>query len=137
MVTNENFTPYQLIRSASTANVISGVDSVNNYITVTTAMTPGQILPVQFTISGALPTTSPQIYVARDYFISVINANNVRVFNSTADAAANVNFFIISSAGSGTNNVVPQNTWTFSAITFENKPAFDFNGGYAAAYFYS
>lgn len=134
IITNANFQPAQVVRSANAANAITGIDSVNQYLAVTTALTPGQVLPVQFTATGSLPTTSPQIYVNRNYFIRVINALNVRVYSTSADAINNVNFYTVTALGT-TSNVVIQNTWALSNITFINTPAYDFNGGYSAITF--
>ena len=135
IVTNINFQPEQLIRSSNAANIITGVDTVNNYLLITTALTAGNVYPVQFSTSGALPTTSPQIFVGRNYFVNAITANSVRIYATSADAIANVNYFTITSAGSGTSNVLTQNTWTLANITFINIPAFDFSGGYSAITF--
>ncbi len=128
IITNPNFNPRQLIRSASSANVIAGIDSPNDYLTLTTPGTIGQILPVLFTTGGTLPLTSPQIYVARPYFIRFFTTTSVRVYSSSDEAARDVNYFLIT--GAGTGNAVPQNNWAISNITFTYMPAFDFDGGY-------
>ncbi len=128
IITNPNFNPRQLIRSASSANVIAGVDTVNNYITLTTAGTVGQILPLTFTTGGTLPVTSPQIYVARPYFMRFFTSTAVRIYNTAEDAANDVNYFLITAAGTG--NAVAQNNWAISNITFTYMPSFDFSGGY-------
>lgn len=135
IITNVNFKPRQLVRSANSANVITGIDSTNNYINITTGLTAGNVYPVQFTTSGTLPTTTPQIYVGRTYFVNAIGANSLRVYSNSDDAINDVNYFTISSAGTGTSNVIVENTWTLSDITFINVPAYDFDGGYSAITF--
>ena len=126
IVTNQDFQPRQLVRTHNAANVISGIDNLNNYINVTTALTVGQVLPIQFTTSGTLPVTSPQIYVGRTYFALVVTTNSIRIFSSSADAYADTNFYTISSVGTGTSNVVVHNTWNLNTITFVQEPAYDF-----------
>ncbi len=135
IITNVNFRPRQLVRSANAANIITGVDSVNNYITITTALTAGNVYPVTFTTAGTLPTTFPQIYIKRSYFINAIGTNSIRVYSTPADAINNVNYFTISAVGAGVSNVIVQNTWTLSNITFITIPAYDFDGGYSAITF--
>lgn len=135
IITNVNFKPRQLVRSANSANVITGIDTTNNYINITTALTAGNVYPVQFTTSGSLPTTTPQIYVGRTYFINAITTNSVRVYATSQDAIDNVNYFTIATVGTGTNNVITYNTWSLSDIIFINVPAYDYDGGYSAITF--
>ncbi|MES1987922.1 MAG: hypothetical protein V4440_07815, partial [Pseudomonadota bacterium] len=60
IITNENFRPQQLVRTNNAANIITSVDTVNNYMVITSALTVGQVLPVQFTTSG---TFTPLKYI--------------------------------------------------------------------------
>ena len=126
IITNQNFRPQQLIRTNNAANVIASVDTVNNYINVTTPLTVGQVLPVQFTTSGTLPNTSPQIYVGRTYFAVAVTTTSLRIYSSSADAIAGNNYYFILALGTGTSNVIVQNTWNLNPITFIEEPAYDF-----------
>ena len=137
IILHQNYPPAQLIRTPLSANVITGVDAVNNYITVTTALTPGLILPIAFTTSGSLPVTSPQILVNTTYYAKVINANNILIFTNPEDAAAQVNNYIITSVGAPTSNVIVQNSWALTNIPFSILPAYDFDAfaTYSAAGF--
>ena len=134
IITNTYFAPYQLIRTNNAPNAITAIDSTNMYLIITTPLTAGNVYPVQFTTSGSLPTTDPQIYVGRTYFVNAITTNNVRIYSSSSDAINNVNFYTITALGANSNLIV-QNTWTLSAITFINVPGYDFDGGYSAITF--
>ncbi len=133
IITNAYFTQRQLVRSNNAANVITGVDATNDYITVTNAITVDLVYPATFTTGGTLPVTNPQIYAGRQYFIVAVTATNIRVYATSADAFNDVNYFDVISTGTG--SLIVQNTWTLSDITFINKPAYDFSGGYSAITF--
>ena len=126
VITNPNFPPAQLVRSNNANNQITATDQTNMYFTLNTPITAGQVLPIQFTTNGTLPTTTPQIYPGRTYFMNAINTTNIRIYSTSADAVNNVNFYTIGALGASTNQAVIQNTWTLSNITFINMPGFDF-----------
>jgi len=136
VITNPNFQPAVLQRSDGTPNVIAGVVTASNEITVTTAVTANIITPVYFTTLGSLPTTSPQIYSNRTYFARTIDTTHIRIFSTPEDAANNVNYYTVSAAGSS-SHVVFQNSWAVNTITFDYVPAYDFigNAAYAALTF--
>lgn len=127
--------PYQLIRSGLTPNVITGVDTTNMYLQLTTGILVGVVYPIIFATSGALPLTNPAIYIGVTYFIKAVTSNNVRVYANAADAKAGVNYFSVINAGSGTNSMSLQNSWALTAISFKFLPAYDFTGGYSAITF--
>ncbi len=133
IITNINFQPTQIIRSANAPVAINSIDATNNYLQLAIAGTQGQILPVQFTTGGSLPTTVPQIYTGRTYYVNYISTTNIRIYTTPFDAANNINFYTISAWSA--SNVVLQNTWALSNVTFINTPTFDFNGGYSAITF--
>jgi hypothetical protein len=125
-------TPKDLTRAASAANTINAYDTVTNLITLNTAITNGIILPVRFT--GALGTTVPQIKIGRTYFIKAFSTTTAGIYLSATDARDNLNIVDITVAG-GVSTMVAQNTWAFNAVTFKNKPVYDFTGGYDAITF--
>lgn len=137
LILHQNFASAQLVRSAVAANIITGVDATNEYITVTNALTIGIIYPITFTTAGTLPQTDPQIYINTIYYARVISANAIRVYTTPEDAAANINYYNIIAVGGGVSNVILQNTWTLSNIPFSILPAFDFDAfaTYSAAGF--
>lgn len=125
--------PYQLVLSNNSPDAITGQSG--NTLTLTTALpTIGAIYPVTFTTTGSLPTTNPQIYANVTYYVKVITNNSVAIFSTADDAFNGTNQYTISSAGASSNLVI-QNTWTLSTITFDNTPAFDFNHNYDAITF--
>jgi hypothetical protein len=136
IITTGNFQPQQLVRSADAPAAITAFSAGNSTLTAVLPYAAGLVLPVQFTITGvgALPTTNPQIYVGRDYFILMTAANTFKVFSTSGDAINNTNYYSITNAGVNAN-VVVQNTWTISNIVFKNLPTYDFNGGYTAINF--
>ena len=126
-------TPKYLIRSASTPNTIVSADTTLNTITLTTPITAGLVLPVEFTIGGTF-TTNPQVKAGRVYFINGLTTSTAAIYLTATDARADINRIAIS-VFSGVNAMVPQNTWTFSAVPFKNLPVYDFDGGYDALTF--
>jgi len=135
IILHKNKHSRQLIRSASAANPIAAVGA--NTLDVTNALTVGQILPITFTTAGTLPTSNPQLYINTIYYAKVLGANQIAVYNTSADAAADVNRITYSAPGAGVSNVIVQNTWTLSDIAFSNYPAYDFDqfATYSAAGF--
>lgn len=127
------FKPKDLSRSASTPVTITGV--ADNEFTLGTAGTAGYILPIQFTTSGALPTTTPQIRLLQTYFAYWTSTTTVKIFSSAEAAKLGVDFYTLTTAGTGTNNIVPYNTWTFSDVVFRNYPVYDFTSNYDASAF--
>ncbi len=121
--------PRDLVRGPSAGNTISGVDTTNDFITLTTPITDGIILPVQFTTAGSLPTSDPQIKTGRTYFIKSLSVNTAAIYTKATDAYYDINRIDLIAAGSG-NTMVPQNAWTFNDVTFKNLPVYDFDGGY-------
>lgn len=126
--------PKDLVRSNLASNAITAFSGANSTLTLTNALTAGTILPVYFAIGTALPTTTPQIIVDRNYFIKMITTTTFQIYSSTEDAKAGVDFYTIGSAGTGAL-VYVKNSWALSNITFRNVPTFDFTGGYDALTF--
>jgi len=125
-ILHENFTPAQLVRSADAANAIAALDYVNNYVTVTNALTVGNIYPATFTSAGALPVTDPQLYINTLYYVKAITATDTKVYTTPQDATDDTNAYNITGAGIG--NLVIQNTWTLGNIAFSMRPVYDFGG---------
>jgi len=133
-VTTGIYPPKDLTRSAVTPNAITAFSSVNDTLTVTTPLPLNGFWPTQFTHAGSLPTTSPQIHTNKTYFVRAVTTTTIRIYATAQDAAADVNFFTISSAGTSANIVI-LNIWTFANVTFKNRPVFDFTGGYNTSAF--
>lgn len=119
-------TPADLTRAADSGNTITAASS--NILTLTTAVTVGLVLPVQFTTTGTLPTTSPQIDAGVTYFVKTLTANTVAVYASSYNAKFNISPFTITNNGAGTNKMFTFNTWSFGVVHFKNLPVYDFNG---------
>jgi len=132
-VSSKTFAPKDLIRSALTPNVIASVGATE--ITLTTPVTAGLVLPVEFTTSGALPTTSPQIRTNQTYFLYTTSTTTATIHSTAPEAKAQSDAYTISSAGTGTNNAVILNSWALSTVTLTPLPVFDFNSNYDAINF--
>lgn len=118
--------PFDLTRSANAANPIASVAS--NVITVTGAALPvGVVLPIQFTTSGSLPTTVPQIVTGVTYFVFTESSTTVTLYATSIDAKFQNNAFTVSTAGAS-SNIIVFNTWSFVNTVFKNVPVYDFNG---------
>jgi hypothetical protein len=133
-VTTGIYRPKDLTRAANTPNGITTFDGSDNTILVATPVTVNQWWPARFTTSTSLPTTAPQIHLNRTYFVRAITTTKLRIFSTAEDAAANVNYYTVTSAGVG-GFVVILNTWTFGNVPFSNLPGFDFAGGYDTSAF--
>jgi hypothetical protein len=127
IILHKNFPSSQLIRSSAAANIIAAIDAVNDFITLTVAVTAGRIYPLLFTTAGTLPVTDPQIYVDTIYYAKFVTANNIRIYSTPEDAAADVNRFNIIALGGGVSNVLLQSVFTLSTIPYSVLPSFDFD----------
>lgn len=140
IVVNQNFPPYQLVRSPDAAQAITAFDDVTNTLTFPNAANyaVGTVLPVTFGTGGVLPTTNPQIYVNRPYFIKIFPGNTFQIYTNSYDAINGIDFYLIMNAGAlATVTII--NTWNFVNILTPgiiiNYPTYDFNGGYFGAGF--
>ena len=132
-VSGQGFPPSDLIRAPDGPNAIVSVAS--NEFTLTTAFSTGAVLPVRFTTTGTLPVTVPQIKAGITYFVLTTSTTTMKVFKTAPEAKANENAFTLSTAGTGVNNIIAQNTWTFVNVAYRNRPVYDFDGGYDAMTF--
>ena len=124
-VTTGMVAPQDITRRPSAANVISAASA--DLLTLTTPVLTGLIVPVRFTTSGTLPTTVPQVQQYRTYFAVYTSTTEAQIYNTAVDAKAGVNAFTITNNGTGTNNLIPQNTWAINAASFRYLPVYDFN----------
>src|SRR5690606_566834 len=107
----------------------------SNEFTLTTPITNGLVLPVRFTNpltnpGDALPTTVPQIKQGITYFVKNTSTTTVKVYSTAYDAKFDLNPYTITNIGTGTNNLIPQNTWTLANCRFKDLPFYDFDNGY-------
>ncbi len=134
-VTTGILPPKDLIRSAITPTTVSSF-SATTLIAAGGSISTGAVVPVRFTTTGALPTTTPQIRAGRTYFaLGVTNAQTFELYSTAVEARAGINKYAIASAGTGTNNIYYLNSWSFANVTFKDVPVFDFVGGYDALTF--
>lgn len=127
LVTCSTFRPKYLGRAADSANVISGVSTTNNTITLTTPVTTDLIYPVNFTTTDTFPTTNPQIRITQTYFIYTTSTTTAEIYTTAVEAKARENVYTITDVGVGTNSVNILNNWTLSNLEFRNLPVFDFS----------
>lgn len=115
--------PMDLKRSPdNTPTPVTGF-TANSFV-VTGPFTANTWFPVRFTAT-TIPVTTPQIHANKTYFARFISTTGFSVFTTAQDAAANINAYVISSAGISTNAIF-QNTWSFSDVVFNALPQFDF-----------
>src|SRR5690606_26017053 len=103
-------------------------------LTITNAITANGYWPAQFTTTGTLPTTTPQIHANKTYFVRAVTTTSVRIYSTAQDAAADVNYYTVAGSGS-LSNILILNTWAFGDVAFRNRPVFDFTGGYDTSAF--
>lgn len=116
--------PYDLTRSANTANVISSASS--NLLTLTTPVSADTVYPVQFTTSNTLPTTVPQVRLNQTYFVYTTSTTTAQIFTSSGEAKSQTDAYTITDNGAGTNNLNVLNNWSFALVVFRNLPVYDF-----------
>lgn len=131
-VTTGIYQPKDLTRSANAPSAITAFTSTT--LTQTNPVVAGGFWPAQFTTSGSLPATLPQIHLGKTYFVRAVTTTTFKIYSTAQDAAADINAFAISSAGINSNLVI-LNTWNFSNVNFKNRPVFDFTGGYDTSAF--
>lgn len=134
VVTTGLFAPDQLVRSAGSPDAITGFSAVTNTLTLTALGIVDKFYPARFLTAGTLPTTTPQIHLNKTYFVRYITTTTVRIYSTPQDAANNVNFYTIASAGAA-SSVTILNTWTWAFVPLRNRPVFDFTGGYDTSAF--
>lgn len=123
-VTTGIYQPKDLRRTADAPLTITG-------FTASTLQVAGPFTPVpawypaRFT-AVAMPATTPQIHANRTYFIRTVTTTDFKVYGTAEDAASDTNAYTIQSAGTSAN-LITQNTWSFSNVTFSNLPQHDFS----------
>jgi hypothetical protein len=122
-----NHRPQLLVRASNVANVITGFSGANNTLTLTTTLATNFPYPASFTTAGTLPVTSPQIYENREYFVKLNSASNIRLYATVEDANAGINFFTVTSAGTGVNNLILQNNWSIADYPIDIYPTIEIN----------
>jgi hypothetical protein len=127
-----NYLMQQLVRSTDAPAAITANTATT--LTANTGYAAGLVLPVVFAIGVSLPTTQPQIFTGRNYFIRTFAANTFSIYSTAADAKANTNAYAITNFGN-TATVAVQNTWTISNVPIKFYPAYDFTGGYFGSTF--
>jgi hypothetical protein len=89
---------------------VSAVDTTNDTLTVV-----GRDMPtgwqVTLTTTGTLPDP---LLVSTYYYVRVISANVISLYPTSADASANTNKINLTTAGSGTIAVVPDNDYNYN-----------------------
>lgn len=133
-VTTGLYSPKDLKRTANPNVLITGFTATSLQIIGPFPVVPGWFAAAFIGLTVNLPQTSPQIHLARTYFIRTVSATDFKVYSTAQDAAADINAYEILSAGILTNISI-FNTWTFANTAFSNKPVFDFVGGYDAINF--
>ena len=129
VVVNGNNAPMQLFRTPNSPTTITAINTpVTNTFTFTAALIANTIYPVQFATTGALPTTSPQIFAGRTYFIKTLTTTTAQIYSTSDDAYFGTTPYTITALGNNSTLIV-QNTWTFQAINFINIPTYDFSQG--------
>jgi hypothetical protein len=124
--------PKDLTRTSLAANPINaGAGIVANQFTLTNPITGNIISAARFTTTGTLPVTTPQIITERTYFIRTdATGTLIKVYNTAAEASADTNAFTLTNVGTGVNNVLVLNSWSLVDVVFQNRPQYDFTGGY-------
>lgn len=116
------FNTYRIVFSdlADTRTVTA--DAATDRFTTATNHSWNTAQPVQFSTTGTLPTTTPQIVAGRFYFAARYDADELKLYPTSADAIADTNQITIEGAGSGTHTIKSGTTWTFSAMCAGFEP---------------
>lgn len=71
-------------------------------------------LPIIFSTTGTLPTTSPQIYAGTVYWIRYASTTTVTIYPTNADANADTNQITGGTGGSGTHSMNGGSRWVLT-----------------------
>jgi len=130
IISHKNFPQYQLVRRANNAVLITEVDIPNNYfISQALGANLDAVYPVRFETQGVIPSSNPQIYANRTYYIRVFLNTAFRIYQSSEDAVNDVNPYTPIDAGNN-SYVIVLNNWVLEQIVFKNVPTFDFKRNY-------
>lgn len=88
---------------------------------------------IQFTTSGTLPVSSPQIAIGTWYWALGLNANTIKVYSSQEDALADENAFVFTNAGTSSNVAPYPLTTRFFIEEISNEITTDCAGLYNGA----
>lgn len=124
ITTDGNHRPQILVRSKNASNAITGVNTADDtfFLTVND-LNDDTVYPVEF-IAGTFPSTYPQIYANREYFVKLFTPGIIRVYPTAQDAEDGTNFFQVFNVGTGTALVL-HNTWTLSNYPIDTYPTID------------
>lgn len=131
-ITGRGFQPMDLVRTPNAITFTITGNTATTFTVTPATLNPGTIFPLKFTTTSALPTTTPQIIAGVVYFALALTSSTCSIFSDPTDAKFNTNPFGVTNTGSGTNKIVPQNTWTLANSVIKNYPFYDFRGGYDA-----
>lgn len=134
-ITGRGFQPMDLVRTPNVGTFTITGNTATTFTVSPGTLTQGEVLPLKFTTTGTLPTTTPQIIAGVTYFSFQNSASTCSIYLDPSDAKFQTNPIQITNTGTGTNKIVFQNTWTLSNTVFKNLPFYDFTGGYDAITF--
>ena len=130
-VTTGNIAPQDITRAPDSPITIAAINTTTNIITLSgSPYLSGQVLPIRFSSSGSLFSSTPQILANKTYFAYFITTTTIQIYSSAPEAIAQLNPFALTSTGTGTQSAVFQNTWTISQTKITTYPVFDFNQNY-------
>lgn len=129
--------PLDLTRSPSTqGTLVVTVNGTTMTLTGGANYAAGNIVPVRFQFQTALFTSTPQVLTNKTYFLFILpGGTTANLYNTATDAAAQINAFVFTGAGIGTQYFTVLNNWQLNPTTFVNLPTFDFTQNYFAATF--
>lgn len=127
-VSGPGLRPKDLGRSASPTTNINSVAA--NVFTVATAVPAGKVIPFRITTTGTLPVTVPQIKAGVTYFYKSLTTTTLKVYSSSFNAKYDIDAYTLSTAGTGTNTIIPLNAWALTNSPIKTFPVYDFDGGY-------
>lgn len=125
ITTDVNHQPKILIRGSDAPNVVTGFSAPNDTLTLTANLATSGVYPAEFISTMTLPTTSPQIFINREYFVKLFSASHIRIYSTAADAKAGTNFYQITSAGTGTVSLITHNNWSLNPYPIDTFPTID------------
>ena len=132
IITDGNHQPMQLRRSANAAVAISAFSAANSTCSATipnSAVNIGKVYPVRFTYTD-MPFTTPQIFADRDYFIRITALDTFKIYSTSENAINDISAYTLTIFVANTVQLLIQNTWGLSTVSFTNVPTHDFDHTY-------
>ena len=101
---------------------VSSIDTGTDIITAVASHGLTEAHPVKLSTTGTLPTSTPQVVSGNLYYAEVVDADELVLHTTSADAVAATNDIDFSTSGSGTHTILKPSVVTFTGFVSAFSP---------------